>query len=199
MIVYGASGHGKVIIEILEEMGISDITVWDDNPAKKLWDYPASQPMDNADKEDMVIAIGNNIIRKRIAEKYANTNFVSAIHPSSQISKRAQVGDGTVIMAGVLVNADTVIGKHCIINTGCSIDHDCAIGDYAHISPNSTLCGEVHVGEGTQIGAGSVVIQCRKIGKYCTIGAGAVIIGDVPDYSIVVGNPGRVIKTLKGE
>lgn len=201
MIVYGASGHGKVIIEILEDMGINDITVWDDNRDARLWDYPTVAPLAaNKATDAMIIAIGNNRTRKMIAERYqANINFATAIHPGTQISKRATVGEGSVLMAGILINADTTIGRHCIINTGCTIDHDCVVGDYAHISPNATLCGDVHVGEGTQIGAGSVVIQCKRIGRYCTIGAGTVVISDVPDYATVVGNPGRIIKIDKSE
>lgn len=201
MVVYGASGHGKVIIEILEDMGIDDIQVWDDTPGAKLWNYPSGKPLSADEATDtMVIAIGNNAVRKMIAERYeGNVKFATAIHPGTQISKRATIGEGSVLMAGILINADTTIGKHCIINTGCTIDHDCVIGDYAHISPNATLCGSVQVGEGTHIGAASVVIQCKKIGKYCTIGAGTVVIGDVPDYATVVGNPGRIIKIAKSE
>ena len=75
------------------------------------------------------------------------------------------------------------------------MDHDCSLEDFVHICPHATLCGNVSVGEGTQIGAGATVIQGIKIGKWCMIGAGAVIIEDVPDYSVVVGVPGKVIKT----
>ena len=102
-------------------------------------------------------------------------------------------------MPGVTINSSTIIGAHCIINTNSSVDHDCVLEHYVHISPNATLCGSVFVGEGTHIGAGSVLIPGVKIGKWCTIGAGSVIIKDVPDYSTVVGNPGKIIKQLKQE
>ena len=96
-------------------------------------------------------------------------------------------------MAGVAIEADTLIGKHCIINTFSSINHECRIGDFVHISPNATLCGGVEVGEGSWIGAGAVVIQGIKIGKNCMIGAGAVVIRDVPDGTTVAGNPAKRI------
>ena len=195
MIVYGASGHAKVIIEILEDMGIDNIIVWDDAPKiTELLGYSVSKPNDTSGHKQMVIAIGNNLIRQRIAELSKEYDFVTAIHPLTQISKRAIIGAGSVVMSGVSMNSETTIGQHCIINTCASIDHDCIIEDYVHISPNATLCGNVSVGEGTHIGAGSVVIQGKKIGKCCTIGAGTVVINDVPDYATVVGNPGRVIK-----
>jgi len=195
MIVYGASGHGKVIIEILESINTPHIEVWDDAPREPIWEYPVRQPSGGEIKDQMIISIGVNATRKKVAERLGNSVvFGNAIHASTCISKRTTIGEGTVIMAGVTVNADTHIGKHCILNTNASIDHDCVLGDYVHVSPNATLSGDVQVGEGTHIGAGASVIQCLRIGKWCKIGAGAVIIKDVPDYATVVGNPGRIIK-----
>ena len=197
MIVYGASGHGKVIIEILEDMGIDDIILWDDAATGSIWDYPIVKPhvMDDDFDEQIVVAIGVNATRKKVVEKLSSdTDYINAIHPSAIISKRANIGDGTVVMAGATINADTDIGTHCIINTNASIDHDCVLGNYVHISPNATLSGIVSVGEGTHIGAGASVIQDIKIGKWCTIGAGAVVITDIPDYATAVGCPAKVIK-----
>jgi acetyltransferase EpsM len=201
MIVFGASGHAKVIIELLEVNGITAIEVWDDNAATgRVWQYevkkPSLQPGNGL--VEMVIGVGVNQSRKNIVERFnGQAKYVSPIHTSAIISKRATVGEGTVIMAGVAINADTSVGNHCIINTCASIDHDCVLEDFVHISPNATLSGNVKIGEGTHIGAGAVVIQGRTIGKWCTIGAGAVIIKDIPDHATVVGNPGRIIKTSK--
>jgi len=200
MIVYGASGHGKVIIEILESMGEPVIEIWDDADKAPIWEYVVKKPVffgiDISDK--MVISIGANATRKKIAERVGRSvEFGKAIHSTAFISKRATVGEGTVVMAGVTVNADTIIGNHCILNTSASIDHDCKLGDYVHISPNATLSGDVEIGEGTHIGSGASIIQGIKIGKWCTIGAGAVIIRDIPDHATAVGNPARIIK-VKG-
>lgn len=197
MILFGASGHGKVIIDILELNGIRDIKIWDDAPKGTLCGYYSSLPdIQHIDANTpVVISIGDNTNRKKVVGRFPrHTKFHTAIHPSAAVSPRVSVGDGTVIMANASVNPDTSIGTHCIINTNASVDHDCMIGDYVHISPNVGLCGNVIVGEGTHIGAGTVVIPGVKIGKWCVIGAGSVIIKDIPDYSVVVGNPGRIIK-----
>lgn len=197
MILYGASGHGKVIIELLELNDINYIVIWDDADKPAIWNYEVKKPSLQGFEDDarMVIAIGNNSTRKAIAEKYyGQVQFLTPVHPGTAISRRAKIGEGTVVMAGVSINADSVIGKHCILNTSASIDHDCFLEDYVHISPNATLCGDVKIGEGTHVGAGSVIIQGIRIGKWSTIGAGAVVIKDVPDYATVVGNPGRIIK-----
>ncbi len=199
MIVYGASGHGKVIIEILESINEPHIKVWDDADVSSVWEYPVNKPGDPLTGEKIVIGIGVNATRKKVAERVGRSvGFGTPVHITAYISKRAKVGEGTVVMAGVTVNADTQIGNHCIINTSASIDHDCVLEDYVHISPNATLSGDVQVGEGTHIGSGASVIQGIRIGKWCTIGAGAVVIRDIPDHATAVGNPARIIK-VKGQ
>ena len=196
--MYGASGHGKVILEILESNNDTDIRVWDDAEKPDMWEYPVERPLPPgaAMPGKMVISIGVNATRKRVAERFADTAaFGTAIHTDAYISKRATIDEGTVVMAGVRINPDARVGKHCIVNTCASIDHDCVLEDFVHISPNATLSGNVHVGEGTHIGSGATVIQGIKIGKWCTIGAGSAVIRDIPDHSTAVGCPARVIKT----
>ncbi len=197
MIVYGASGHGKVIIEILESISAPHIAIWDDADREPVWEYPVQRPLPAGElvNDQMIISIGINATRRKVAERLGSAvSFGTAVHADACISKRTSIGEGTVVMAGAVVNADTQIGRHCIINTCASIDHDCVLGDYVHISPNATLSGDVHVGEGTHIGAGATAIQGIRIGKWCTIGAGTVIIKDIPDYATAVGNPARIIK-----
>lgn len=195
--LYGASGHCKVIVEILEANGISIKGIFDDNEnIRSLLGYPVLKSDDiksNDSEEQLIISIGNNGIRKRIAEQL-KCSFFTTVHPWTSISKRALLLDGTVVMAGVVVNSEVKVGRHVILNTACSIDHDCVIKDYVHVSPHAALAGNVSVGEGTHIGIGASIIQGVSIGKWAQIGAGAVIIRDVPDRAVVVGNPGRIIK-----
>lgn len=195
----GASGHAKVIIEILEELDVTVGALQDANPEiKSLIDHDVFQEFPesfDATNDSLIISIGNNTTRKKVASSF-DYRFFTAIHPNANISKRASIGEGSVVMAGVSINSGVTIGKHAIVNTNASIDHDCFLDDYVHISPNAALAGDVKVGEGTHIGIGACVIQGVTIGKWCTIGAGAVIIKDVPNGSTVVGNPGHVIKII---
>lgn len=191
LVLYGAGGHAKVIAELAELNSYTELVFFEDQPTKnQIWNYSVESKINSKDK--CVLAVGNNIVRLKLASILKN-EFVTLIHPKTQISKRAFVGEGSVIMAGVTINTDVKIGKHCIVNTNASIDHDCIIEDFVHLSPNVALAGTVSVGEGTHIGIGACVIQGIKIGRWCTIGAGAVIIRDVPDASVVVGNPGKII------
>jgi acetyltransferase EpsM len=141
----------------------------------------------------MLISIGDNNLRKKIATEL-DCEFETLLHPKSTVSSSTSFGEGTVVMASAVLNANAQVGMHCIINTSCSIDHDCMIDDFVHISPGAILCGGVHVGEGSHVGAGAIVIPNIKIGKWVTIGAGSVIINDLPDLAVVVGNPSRIIK-----
>jgi len=195
--LYGAGGHAKVVIEILEQQkkviaGLLDVN----SEIRSLLGYPVFQVIqdhESAADLKMIICIGKNEIRKKLTGEI-KLNYDLAIHPSANLSLRSSIGEGSVVMASVTVNCDAVIGRHVILNTHCSIDHDCIIEDYVHISPNAALAGKVRVGEGAHIGIGACVIQGVKIGKWATVGAGAVIINDVPDYAVVVGNPGKIIK-----
>jgi sugar O-acyltransferase (sialic acid O-acetyltransferase NeuD family) len=196
MIIYGASGHGLVIKDILERGGFSNIRFVDDSE-KADWIgglVLTPQEIDGLSKLPCILAIGKNDVRKKLSISL-NGIFVSAVHPQAILAIDPKtIGVGTVIMAGVVVNPASQIGRHVILNTSSSIDHECYIGDYVHISPNATLCGNVVVGEGAHIGAGATVIQGIRIGQWATVGAGAVVIRDVPDYAVVVGNPARILR-----
>ena len=195
MYLYGASGHAKVIIDILEASGVQVEGLIDDNPnIDQLQGYPVRHTFTG--ESPFIISIGNNKIRKQVAERL-QTAYGKAIHPSAILSPTAKIGDGTVVMQGAIIQADAKIGKHCIINTGSSIDHECLIGDYVHISPHATLCGNVHIGEGSWIGAGTTIIPNLNIGKWSMIGAGSVITEDIPDHVLAFGNPCRIVRHLK--
>ena len=195
MILYGASGHAKVIIDICLNSNKEITIIIDDNKeVKSLLNYQVVQfeSLKNITNQ-WIVSIGNNKIRKKIVSKLQGT-FYTAIHPKTTIDVTVKIGEGTVVMAGAIINSMTKIGKHCIINTASSIDHDCLLENYVHISPNATLCGGIKVGEGSHIGAGAIIIPNITIGKWCTIGAGAVILKDIPDGATVVGTPGKIIK-----
>ncbi len=194
--LYGASGHCKVIIDILLRSGLNNLNVLDDNPAvTEILGFPVkpASGIDTSANRKSIISIGNNRVRERISRE-VKADYISVVHPSATVSPLSKIGNGTVVMANVSINPDSRIGDHCIINTGSVIEHDNMIGDFVHISPAVSLAGNVSIGDGTHVGIGAIVIQGIKIGKWATIGAGAVIIRDVPDYAVVVGNPGKIIK-----
>lgn len=196
MFLFGASGHCKVIIDIVEESCDFQIQgIIDDCPKfDTIFNFPVynAKTIKNFEDKELIIAVGDNEIRKKIVARIPAI-YVTAIHPKSIVSIHACIKEGVVVMPGAILNPDCTIGKHCIINSGAVIEHDCSIGDFVHISPNVSLAGGIQVGEGTHIGIGATVIQGIKIGKWVTIGAGSVVLKDIPDYATVVGNPGKII------
>jgi sugar O-acyltransferase (sialic acid O-acetyltransferase NeuD family) len=197
MYLFGASGHCKVIIDIIQKSNLDVIEyIVDDNPNKeeinaiKILETPNHQFLNG---KSLIISIGNNEIRKKIANRFS-ANYLVAIHPHTSLGFNLSIDEGTVIMAGAIINSDVSIGKHCIINSNTVVEHDCCLENFVHISPSASLAGNVFVGEGSHIGIGAVIIQGVKIGKWVTVGAGAVILNDVPDFAVIVGNPGKIIK-----
>ena len=168
----------------------------DDAGTTELSGVPVRHSVDGVD--EVIVSIGDNTMRKKVADGLTCKVAEAAIHPRAVVSKSATVGEGTVVMAGAIMNADVRIGKHCIVNTGASIDHECQLGDFVHIAPHATLCGLITVGEGTMIGAGASIITGVKIGKWCMIGAGSVVLRDIPDGCVAYGNPCKVIKLNLG-
>lgn len=196
MYLIGASGHAKVVMDCLLDAGVAIEGLFDQDPAvNNLKGYSVKGDYTSSHTEEpLIISIGVNSIRQRIAEHLKGRVFGKVIHPSAMISSDVILGEGTVVFHGAIIQSSTKIGKHVIVNTSASIDHDCIIGDYVHIAPQVTLCGNVSIGKGTLVGAGAVVIPGIKIGKDCIIGAGSAVFRNVPDYGMVVGNPARLIK-----
>ncbi|KAF2334167.1 acetyltransferase [Flavobacterium ginsenosidimutans] len=194
--LYGASGHCKVIIDVLKSNNVNLKAIFDDKPKEaEIVGIPVinASKINDINNGQFIVSIGDNEIRKRIAEKI-KMSFFTAIHSTAVVSENSKIEEGTVVMAGAIINFGAVVGKHCIINTGAIVEHDCKIYDYVHISPKAALAGNVTIGSGTHIGIGASIIQGINVGAGVTIGAGCVVINDVPDYAVVVGNPGNIIK-----
>lgn len=200
VVIIGASGHGKVIADIIvnsDDKVLGFLDDADDVQGKKIIGFPVLGKIadyDNYKDCEFVIAIGNPYIREKIAIELP-VKWYTAIHPTAVISSLdVEIGEGTVIMANAVVNPSARIGKHCIINTGAIVEHDNILEDYVHLSPNVTLAGIVKVGKSTHIGAGSCTKQVLNIASDCIIGAGSVIVKDITESGTYVGVPARKIK-----
>lgn len=202
--VFGASGHAKVVIDILERMKRMKIAfVVDDSERmhnRTICGYPVIGGRDallasRRKARAGIVAIGDNGARAKIAAWLATQGFgaVSAIHPSAVIARGVEIGDGSAVMAGAVINSDVRIGIHAIVNTGATLDHDCRIGDCVHVAPGCNLCGGVTVGAGTMLGVGTKVIPGVAIGANAVIGAGSTVLHDVPDGARVAGSPCRPV------
>lgn len=194
MLIFGASGHAKVIYDCIVSQGELVKGVFDDDLNKIVFlgvEIIGKYDFNHLPEEALIISIGNNKIRELLSHQIKH-KFGKIQHISSIISPSAIINEGSVIFHGAIIQSSTQIGKHCIVNTNASIDHDCTLGDFVHVAPNATICGGVSIGSGTLIGAGSVIIPILNIGKNVIIGAGSVVINDVPDNVKVFGNPAKI-------
>lgn len=202
-IIIGAGGHAKVIVDILT-MSNKKIYGFFDDYAKILGEQTFLGPVaelnqwtvEEKKKYKFLIAIGDCIARKRIAEEIdlPNELYGKAIHPNASIAEEALIGQGTVVMANAVINVGSSVGEHCIINSASVIEHDCKIKPFVHISPGVCLAGGVKIGTGSHVGIGAQCIQLKNIGDWCTIGAGSTIVGDIPAHTLSYGSPAKIMK-----
>lgn len=209
VIILGAGGHGRVVLDILLAAGQTEIVGFLDNNAdihgRRVDGFPVHGGIDDLGRlvaelniEGAIIAIGDNGTRRGLARRLqqAGVPLISAIHPSATLALNASVGRNVVIAAGVVVCANCQIGDSVILNTGCIVDHQTMIGEGSHICPGVRIAGRVKVEPGVFVGIGATIVPSVTLGCETIIGAGSVVLDDVAPMSTVVGVPARPIKRL---
>ena len=196
IIIIGTGGHAKVIFNYLKNYNDNVVGFCDENKKKDLlYGLPVYKSIDeikDKEKHRFIIAIGNNYIRRRIANTY-NLNYYTFIHESALISDDVVIGEGSMIMAGTIINSGTAIGKHVIINTGAIIEHDCTIKNYVHASPRTTICGTCTIGENVWLGAASTIINNIEICNDIIVGSATNVIMSITENGTYIGNPARML------
>lgn len=209
VVVFGAGGHAKVVIDIIEKAGMYQVAGLIDQrkpPGTPLYGYEVlgDERVIRERKGEFyggVVAIGDNWKRScavnKILEMDRHFRFITVIHPSAQIARGASIGEGTVIMAGAVIGSDTRIGKHCIINTRASVDHDCLLEDFSTLAPRAATGGNVRIGSYSAISLGACVVHSIEIGEHSVIGAGSTVLSAVDSYVVAYGVPAKVIRKRK--
>jgi len=212
-VIIGASGHAKVLIDIIEQQGRHNIAGLIDTfkePGATLMGYRVIGPEDclpglfaAGEITAGIIAIGHNWVRhkmaQRIRERAPVFPFVNAIHPSARIAREVVLGQGIAIMAGVSINPGTRIGDFCFLNTNSSVDHDNTLGEFSCLQPNAATGGNVGIGAFSSISMGANIIHSVTIGSHTVVGAGSTVLSDLPDSVVAYGTPCRAIRGRKPE
>lgn len=208
IIIIGASGHAKVITDIIEKNGQFEVYGFVDSNKKIGSDILGYKIIGDEkctpslkEKEGIkkgIVAIGDNWQRKEMVKKIKalvmDFDFISAIHPSASISNYISIGKGVAVMSGAVVNSDAQIGDHCIINTKASLGHDSMMEEFSSLSSGVTIGGNVTIGKFTAISIGATVVNNVNIGNHTVIGAGALVTKDVGDFQLAYGSPANLIK-----
>ena len=191
--IYGAGGHGKVILDAMQVAHVDCTGFVDDKEISTWMGMKVYQSTElNLEAEiNLHIAVGSCKAREVIATNFVSVKFFSISHPTAVIAKTAQIGMGTFVAAQSIIASDAQIGSHSIINHAAVVDHDCIIGDFTHIAPHSCLGGGVKIGKGVLIGAGAIVLPGIEIADYVVVGAGAVVTKNIAAGMTVVGNPAK--------
>jgi len=194
--IYGASGHGKVVAEIAKLHGYNNIIYIDDGANEHI---PFEDFLQKSLNIPVAFGIGDNQIRAKMYQKCIKNKLIikTLIHPSASISEYVQIAEGTVVMANVVINVDSIIGKCCIINSSSIVEHDNTIGDFVHLSPHVACAGNIKIQNYTHIGIGTCIIQGITIGSNSIIGAGSVVIKDIKSKILAYGNPCKAIKEIR--
>ncbi len=206
--IIGSGGHAKVIIDIVEKEGLYNILGLlnaQPNIGEKILGYEVlgkdtdlAQFTKSHVIKGVIIAVGDDFIRSkvvtRIRKENAELSFFSAIHPRSAISSDVIIGEGTVIMAGVSVNATSTIGEFCILNTNSSLDHDSVMGNFSSLAPGVIAGGECEIGAYSAINIGAVLLPRIKVGEHSVVGAGALVNKAVGAFEVAYGSPAKKIR-----
>lgn len=210
IILIGAGGHARVLIDVLRRGGFT-VAAAVDRDERLHGRAIDGVPVIGGDgvvyaraPETVVLvsAVGNAPsagasglhVRRAVFDRFTARGYAfrDVISPDAVVSAAAVLEPGCQIITGAIVHPGARIGMGAIINTGARVDHDCVIGPCAHVAPGAVLCGDVAVGAETHVGAGAVVIQGVRIGDRAVIGAGAVVTADVLSGTVVLGIPARV-------
>jgi len=211
IVVIGASGHAKVVIDIIEQQGCHNIVGLIDSfkePTTTLMGYGVIGREDciprllaTGEITGGIVAIGHNWVRHQMAQRIQECapgfQFVSAIHPSARIAREVALGQGVAIMAGVSINPGTHIGDFCFLNTNASADHDNILGEFSCLQPNAATGGNVRIGAFSSISMGANIIHHVTIGSHTVVGAGSTVLSDLPDSVVAYGTPCRAIRGRK--
>lgn len=201
MVILGAGGHAKVIMEILESRDDVLLAGYVSAGGETGPLYGVRRLGDDSNLQDLFaegirsafVAIGDNAVRKERMGILARIGYrvINAISPKACISRYATLGVGIAAMPGAVVNAAATLGDGAIVNTNASVDHDCVIGSFAHVGPGASVAAQADIGEGVILGTGTCVIPGIGIGGWTVVGAGSVVVRNLPAGVIAFGTPAK--------
>lgn len=210
IIIFGCGGHARIVLDTIKlikkykPIGFIDEKKYKGSLSKEIKYLGSIDNFDNIIKgNDIknlcgVVAVGSNIIRKKIVKRIGNLNkkfkWANIIHPSVVISKSARLGSGNMVLAGSIICSETIIHNHVSINTGTSIDHNNVFFNFSSTGPRAVTGGNVKIGELSFLGIGTAVTHNITIGNNTVIGGQSFVCKDCTSNSLYYGVPAKKIR-----
>jgi sugar O-acyltransferase (sialic acid O-acetyltransferase NeuD family) len=197
--IFGNGGHAHVIADLIARASPNvTFVVRGASAANELEEGTFFDSLDRHSTADIFVGIGDNAVRQRLCQQLIarGVRLARCIAPNAYVAASAEIGDGTVLCPGSVVNARAVLGAGVIVNTLSSVDHDCRIGDYCQITAGVTLGGGVTLGSNCLLGIKSAIIPNMTLGNDVQVMAGALVAGSFGDRVVVGGSPARLVKAL---
>lgn len=208
IVILGFSGHAKVVVDVVEQEGryrIAGLVDRNGHGGDRLLGYDVlgheeDVPLlvDSLGLRGAIVAVGDNFVREamvaRLRQRCPDLPFVTALHPRACVARDVPVGEGSVVMAGVVVNPGSAVGRHCILGTNASLGHDSVMEEFASLAPRVATGGNCGIGAFAAVGIGAVLIHGVSVGEHSVVGAGSTVVDDVDPHRVVYGTPAREIR-----
>jgi len=190
--IFSAGGLARAVASHFMEQYI--ITVFVDQPriaGEQIQGIPVTIQVPSIPMK-YVIACGDPKRKRDLAETIVK--WATLLHSSATVSRHADIGEGSIICPGVVIDPEVNVGRHVYVDHNAVIGHGAKVGDYTVISPLVLVAGYCEIGEGVYVGTGAKIVKKACVGDNAVIGAGAVVICDVPPNSVWAGVPAKQIK-----
>lgn len=209
IVIVGSSGHAKVVVDAVEKHNKYSVAGFIDS-YRTVGSTTLGIPVLGSEEDlpniiekygirYVFIAIGDNAVRYKVFNKIKQIvpelPFCSIIHPLASVGKDVIIGEGTVLMAGVVVNSSSVIGDFCILNTNSSLDHDSKMANFSSLAPRVTTGGGCYIGDFSAVGIGATLKHGVMIGDNSVVGANSLVLNNVPSGFVVYGTPAKKVRT----
>jgi sugar O-acyltransferase (sialic acid O-acetyltransferase NeuD family) len=208
LLVFGASGHAKVVLDAIERLAtyrVAGLVVREGPAGPDVFGYPVvgddeniRSVLESRHVDGAVVAIGDNWRRHEVArsvrERFPWIAFPAIVHPSARVARGVTIGEGAVLLAGVVVNSDAAVGDFCLLNTNSSLDHDSRMDLASSLGPNAAVGGGAAIGAFSAVAMGATVLQNRHVGEHAIVGAQALVLKDIPSHTVAYGAPAKPVR-----
>ena len=211
LLIVGAGGQAANAFEVSSAMGLEPVGFIDETDlperASNYLDIPVFSSVSYAattrDVQYIFVAIGEGWRRAevtaRLRKVHKELEFATLVHPSAVVSRKATVGEGSLVMPGAFVGSGATVGQGVTIGSNAVLAHHCVIGDFVSIFAGASIAGGTRIGDRSAVGLNAAIREKTLVGSDVVVGAQSLVLEDIDDRCVVLGVPGRRVRTRSVE